>query len=121
MPLYFQALHTMSTDRSRLGTDSTYFKFLAKKGYMEEPLPAGDEVRAMIREHQLGAMIEAAVEPARVKAREGAPNLIVILADDMGIGDIGAFRELYPGGLEDVPMDLKDLGYHGDIAIQLAH
>lgn len=56
-----------------------------------------------------------------MKAREGAPNLIVILADDMGIGDIGAFRELYPGGLEDVPMDLKDLGYHGDIAIQLAH
>jgi len=25
------------------------------------------------------------------------PNLIVILADDMGIGDIGAFRELYLG------------------------
>ena len=25
------------------------------------------------------------------------PNFIVILADDMGVTDIGAFHELYPG------------------------
>lgn len=62
-----------------------------------------------------------AVDGEAVGDKRRPPNLIVILADDMGIGDIGAFRELYAGGPEDVPMDLKDLGYHGDIAIQLAH
>ena len=96
----------------------------------------------------LGAAIEALADPAPspvTKAKPGVlrewtfdsdgdpedwtgnpkttslPNLIVILADDMGIGDIGAFQELYSGGPEDVPLDLKDPGYEGDIAIQLAH
>jgi len=31
----------------------SYFKFLAKKGWVDEPLPAGDEVRTMIREHHI--------------------------------------------------------------------
>ena len=50
----------------------SYFKFLAKKGYMDEPLPAGDEVRAMIREHKLGESVEVSVEPAvPLKAHPG--------------------------------------------------
>jgi arylsulfatase A-like enzyme len=31
------------------------------------------------------------------------PNLIVIFADDLGMGDLGAFRALYPGGERDQP------------------
>lgn len=56
-----------------------------------------------------------------VVARESHPNLIVILADDMGIGDIGAFRELYPGGPEDVPAAMRSPKYDGDIDPQFAH
>ena len=32
----------------------SYFNFLAKNDYVDEPLPAGDEVRTMIRRHKLG-------------------------------------------------------------------
>ncbi len=45
----------------------TYFKFLAKKDYVDETLPAGDEVRTMIRQHKLGEPIEVLAEPAPVK------------------------------------------------------
>jgi acetyl esterase len=108
----------------------TYFKFLAKQDYVDAPLAAGDEIGSMIREHPLGAAIEAPAKPApaaeaarstSVYPKSSLPNLIVIMADDMGIGDIGAFRELYSGGPEDVPVDLKDPSYDGDISIQLAH
>jgi arylsulfatase A-like enzyme len=50
-----------------------------------------------------------------------SPNLIVILADDMGIGDIGAFRELYQGGPEDLPPAMRSPDYDGDIDPQLAY
>lgn len=50
----------------------TYFKFLAKQDYLDAPLPAGDEVGSMIREHPLRAAIEAPAEPAPVaKAKPG--------------------------------------------------
>ncbi len=45
----------------------TYFKFLAKKDHVDETLPAGDEVRTMIRQHKLGEQIEVLPEPAPVK------------------------------------------------------
>ena len=37
----------------------SYIQFLAKKGYVDAPLSAGEEVRAMIRAHHLGEVIEA--------------------------------------------------------------
>jgi hypothetical protein len=32
----------------------SYFNFLAKNDYVDEPLPAGDEVRTMIQQRKLG-------------------------------------------------------------------
>jgi acetyl esterase/lipase len=61
--------------------------FLAKHGYMDAPLSAGDEVQTLMRNQELTAKI-------------ALPNLIVIFADDMGVTDIGAFHELYPGATE---------------------
>jgi arylsulfatase A-like enzyme/acetyl esterase/lipase len=81
--------------------------FLAKHGWMDAPPPAGDEVRSLVQNQDLA-------KPAKC-------NMIVILADDMGIGDIGAFRELYPGGPEDVPSKQRSPDYEGDLDLQLAH
>lgn len=40
-------------------TAYTFLKFLAKNGYLDDPLPAGEKVRTLIREHKLGEMTEA--------------------------------------------------------------
>lgn len=86
-----------------------YHSFLARQGYMDPPLPAGDEVRTLTRKQTLG-MVDA-----------GRPNFVVILADDMGIGDIGAFRELYPGEPEDQRGCYREPKYPGALPVQLAH
>ena len=43
----------------------SYINFLAKNDYVDEPLPAGDEVRTMIRQRRLGEKIEALAEPTK--------------------------------------------------------
>ena len=65
----------------------------------------------------------AACLPTLLTAAEGGrPNFIVILADDMGTGDIGAYRELYPGGPEEPRFAARrDPNYPGTLPIQLAH
>ncbi len=97
-----------------------FHSFLAKHGWMDAPPPAGDEVRTLIRKQELSADGPAvAMETAKPSVDQTArlPNLIVILADDMGIGDIGAFRQLYPGG----PEDRADPEYPGGLPLQLAY
>lgn len=61
--------------------------------------------------------------PSLLMATDGGRlNFIVILADDMGTGDIGAYRELYPGGPEDPRFSARhDPTYPGTLPIQLAH
>jgi len=60
-------------------------------------------------------------ETSNASTAGAPPNMIVILADDMGIGDIGAFRELYQGGPEDLPPAMRSPNYSGDINEQLAY
>ena len=43
----------------------SYLNFLAKNDYVDEPLPAGKEVRTMIRKHKLGEKIKALAEPTK--------------------------------------------------------
>lgn len=51
----------------------------------------------MIGHRQLGLLILSAIFASPAVGVE-PPNCVVILADDLGYGDIGAYRELYPGG-----------------------
>jgi acetyl esterase len=84
-----------------------FHSFLARHDYIAPPLAAGDEVRTLIREDTLSPeapaaeVIDSKPKEAMYEAPDNSrPNLIVILADDMGVTDIGAFHELYPGAPE---------------------
>lgn len=65
-------------------------------------------------------LLAAAAFLATTPAFAEKPNIIFIFADDMGIADIGAYRELYAGEPADHP-NPTDPGYDGDLELQLAH